>query len=680
MTQARAVAAFLSALALVVVAINVAIPRVRIYGNDPPDYGTWMGVLEVERKMRLLRDFASEGEVDALILSSSMGDLGISAETLTRDLSAARGRSFRVFNFSMGGADISSYPLLYRYARVIAKPKEIWVASPLSLSLPTLEKGSLDAQLLRGPLGRHWDDPWMIRASFELHELPMVRYAAAIRDAAVHAKFAGRPISNLDLYEINAYGDTVSWLYNVTQYESAPTVRQNRRKNNMKFLEQPSESELRKLHDRYFNPRTMEALADLKELAARDAARIRIVAIDLAIALTMRDRQYFESSRHFFDSLSRYLGADVVDVRASFEVRPYMISDLVHLNTLGSTEFSRLLAARMSGRRDPAPAGYVASEKIMDSVPDPKWRPFTAMLTRRHDDPSATLELQFIQNWGVRLIPPGSRVDIALRLPDDSEAVVPGRALHHGLVLADTSGLRFEPRDQIVTAQIVPRREAMGAGLDLPVIAHRWLAQAEPPGFYEARSSVKVERASYGSVEPVRVSWSALERPSSKDWIGLFPVGVPGAGKVVWAHTNGASSGSLELTPTLKAGKFEARLFPLNGLGSIPGEEAVDIVAARGDVSAMPPAVGAGGTIEAAWSGVNYPRPNDFVGLFEKGSEGRPLTFANTGGKAQGALPLPIAAGLSPGEYEVRLYSSGGWVRLASAPVTVLPARAGVSR
>src|SRR5258708_19757058 len=91
-----------------------------------------MGVLEVERKLRLLREFAKEGRVDALVLSSSMGDLGISGEVLSRELTAHYGKPFLVFNFSMGGADLGSYPLLYRLARLAANPGPISILSPLS--------------------------------------------------------------------------------------------------------------------------------------------------------------------------------------------------------------------------------------------------------------------------------------------------------------------------------------------------------------------------------------------------------------------------------------------------------------------------------------------------------------------------------------------------------------------
>src|SRR5579864_2625095 len=65
---------------------NVWVSRL---GAALPNYASWTGVEPLERKLGLLREFARQGQVDALILSSSVGDFGISAEVLSRDLSAA---------------------------------------------------------------------------------------------------------------------------------------------------------------------------------------------------------------------------------------------------------------------------------------------------------------------------------------------------------------------------------------------------------------------------------------------------------------------------------------------------------------------------------------------------------------------------------------------------------------
>ncbi len=677
MTRTSLIGLYLGAMLAIVAGVNLVLPHLTLYGIAMPEYGTWMGVIEVERKVRLLRDFAHEGEVDALILSSSTGDLGLSAEVLTRELSAAYGRPFRVFNFGMGGADLATYPLLYRYARLVARPKQIWVATPVSWSPPQVRKGSLDELLLMGPLGRHFEHPSVFAASFWFHEIPMVRHAAAMRDAVVHLKFAHRPITNLDIYQINPHGDTVSWLYNVEQYEGARKLRAGLRDTNLKFV-QTGDAERKKLRDKVFNPRMISALADLMSLAQQDGASIAVIPFDLAVGLSMRDQEYLDACAPFFDSLSRYLGARAIDVRPSFEVKPYMVSDAMHMNTIGSTEFSRLLAARMAGKPDPVPVRYAASGKIMNSEPDPKWTTFTAMITKAHDEPSGTLELHFLQNWGLQLIRPDSFASVAVRLADEREFVLPARAMGSGIVLADASGLPLAAQDQILTAQIVPQHKGLGAGLTFPVASYRWSADRHPAEFYAPKSHARVAAGArtFAALEQIRASWSGVENPTPNDWIGAFPAGKPEAARVAYAYTKKASAGSLDLPVLFTPGRYELQLHS-DVWGSIAVSEPFDVVAVTAKVQVVAPNVAADGFIDVAWSDLNYAHDADWVGLFADGTTSTSLASRRTGGTRSGTVRLPVGKTLTPGDYEVRLLSSGGWTVAGRARVSIVPPPAG---
>src|SRR6266540_1722607 len=154
-----------------------------------PDYATWTGIVTLERKLRLLRDFAQQGEVDALILSSSIGDYGVSAEVLSRELSTAR-KTYRVFNFSTGGAEAATFPMLYRLARLVSKPREVWIAYPVEHNLGNgVRKNSPDETLLRAPVASALRWPLLLPVSFEFFELPLVRHSAALRDALEYGKF-----------------------------------------------------------------------------------------------------------------------------------------------------------------------------------------------------------------------------------------------------------------------------------------------------------------------------------------------------------------------------------------------------------------------------------------------------------------------------------------------------------
>jgi hypothetical protein len=87
-------------------------------------------------------------------------------------------------------------------------------------------------------------------------------------------------------------------------------------------------------------------------------------------------------------------------------------------------------------------------------------------------------------------------------------------------------------------------------------------------------------------------------------------------------------------------------------------------------LSASPSTVNPGGTVTVSWSGLTNPTSVDWIGFFSPGAAD---TFSNgryTNGAASGSMSYPIP-GVSPGSYELRLYTNGSYTRVAVTPVTV---------
>ncbi len=91
---------------------------------------------------------------------------------------------------------------------------------------------------------------------------------------------------------------------------------------------------------------------------------------------------------------------------------------------------------------------------------------------------------------------------------------------------------------------------------------------------------------------------------------------------------------------------------------------------------ALPPAMLAtspstillGGTVTASWTGIAAPTSSDWIGLYRPGDPNAPsLAWRYTTGSASGSMPLTIPATLAPGTYELRLFSNGGYTRLATS-------------
>src|SRR5205823_3619468 len=93
--------------------------------------------------------------------------------------------------------------------------------------------------------------------------------------------------------------------------------------------------------------------------------------------------------------------------------------------------------------------------------------------------------------------------------------------------------------------------------------------------------------------------------------------------------------------------------------------------------------------VTAAWSGIVAPTPTDWMGLFVPGaSDGayRAWLYVSCSqspgaARAAGACAIPLPSGVGPGTYELRLFASNGFARLAtSATFTVVaPSTVGLS-
>jgi hypothetical protein len=85
-------------------------------------------------------------------------------------------------------------------------------------------------------------------------------------------------------------------------------------------------------------------------------------------------------------------------------------------------------------------------------------------------------------------------------------------------------------------------------------------------------------------------------------------------------------------------------------------------------LSVSPSTANAGGTVTATWSGIISPTANDWIGLFTPGAaDGSYFSYRLTNGASSGSLPFNIPSSLSPGTYELRLYSNLSWTRLATS-------------
>jgi hypothetical protein len=190
-------------------------------------------------------------------------------------------------------------------------------------------------------------------------------------------------------------------------------------------------------------------------------------------------------------------------------------------------------------------------------------------------------------------------------------------------------------------------------------------------------AALAADPASVSPGATITASWNGIGAPSTKDWIGIYPPGAPDTYYYLgWRYITGTASGSVPFTiaSSLAPGTYELRLFS-NGTYTRLAVATVTVVAGctGGSLSASPTSIGAGGSVTATWTAVCAPSSTDWIGLYLPGAPDSPsLAYRYTTGTASGSVPFSIPASVAPGAYELRLFSSGSYTRIAVTTITVV--------
>jgi hypothetical protein len=667
-----------------IIGLDAGIAALRVKGDPLPEYGTWTGITTLERKLVLLREFASHGPVDAVIIGASVSDHGLSAEILSRNLSASYGRNFRVFNLSTGGAETTTLLILYRLAQVIVAPKQIWIAFPAEPAIgDTIDNKAPDYALLRSPVGSALRHPWLLPVSFRFFQLPLVHYARALRDLAIYGNFVTRPVTQLDFYDINAFGDSNGFFYysRVEPFREYVTARRELilalgRRYKAGVDERAKAAT-------YFGRSAVEALAKLRASATHDRCTISILALDTSAGFAAQDEPYLRASELFYEVMSERLNAPVIDVRSSFRPAGYKFTDSAHLNSIGADEFSELIAANIAQRPPPKFPQYAISEEASQNVPNPKLTN-TAVIIHQASDPRTQLELRFLQGPGVPPLRPHSRIQLLALLPDNHTIAVPANVVSRGRVLANTSQLPVSDAGQVLLLQLTPVGARWGNGLGFSLSSYHWSDSApSEQDISGAATKVFTAKASYTPLQPIQGSWTGIDDPMAKDWVGVFPVEGDNGTRLSMRWTGGRAAGEFELpsNPSAKPGQYEVRLYANDGWDLLAFSKPFSISPLTATVESTSASVNRGASIHAVWRNLDPPTKDDWVGLFPRGGPNQSrLDFRFTGGTAQGATDLTVPASAPPGDYELRLYAAGSWTMVATSAAFKVVAASSHSR
>ena len=194
-------------LILVLAAVNTVLGYVNL-----PNYGIWTGIRPLEEKINKLRKFSEKGDVDAIVISSSIGDFGFSAELYSKLMTEKLGKPYRVFNFSTGGAELTTVPSLMKLAFNVTKPKELILVFPAQYKRPnSIGNSSPDYTINKLPVGEHLRSQAFFSLQAALWNLPIVEKSAALRDLMIYGNYRNIQPAGMDTYEVTAWGDRIAF-------------------------------------------------------------------------------------------------------------------------------------------------------------------------------------------------------------------------------------------------------------------------------------------------------------------------------------------------------------------------------------------------------------------------------------------------------------------------------------
>jgi len=198
----------------------------------------------------------------------------------------------------------------------------------------------------------------------------------------------------------------------------------------------------------------------------------------------------------------------------------------------------------------------------------------------------------------------------------------------------------------------------------------------------------------------ITVSYTDISVPTVADWVGIFSPGDSDLNDLGWMYIrntgtcsklpgDGLPSGSCQFNvpDTLPVGTYDIRLFTNNSYDKIATNT---LVVTSGPPAPTPASLTAvltgsetGGVITINYSGIASPSTTDWVGIYNPGDTDnlyKDSEYVNsTGlcaktpgdGKASGSCQFSVPAGITPGDYEIRLFSNNSLTKIGEGTLNI---------
>lgn len=422
-------------------AITVAFSSGILAFVDLPAYGLWTGIRPLEDKIKKLKDFASRGPVDAIVFGSSIADFGFSAERYSKLMSEELGQPYRVFNFSTGGAELSTIPALYRIARTVVKPKAIFLTIPVQFKRSEeLFKNSPDYILANAPVGSDLGDPLRLELSAFYWTLPLIEKSAALRDLVMYGRYKNLIGAGMDTYHVTEYGDRISFTAGQASLEHMQRLRQAYEEQ-VKPLPEGASQVAPVAKNAYFPLIDVKAMEELRNFSQQDNFKIYVMAHSSAAPLWVKpteNTEYKIGRMQYFNTLTMSVSGILIDPLNNFSVPDFAVMEDTHMNAYGAEMYTR--AAFKKAVSKDILNQYQLNEEINLAVPlrsmESTFNGWSSIVIREKGVRIKFLRIKFVENFAVPKIPKND-IYFALRMRDGSDIMAQAKKMDDGYFQAE---------------------------------------------------------------------------------------------------------------------------------------------------------------------------------------------------------------------------------------------------
>ena len=404
---------------------------------DLPSYGTWTGIRPLEEKLQKLEEFARKGDIDAIVLGPSISDFGFSAEYYSQRMSEKLKLPYRMFNFSTGAAELSFMPSLYRLAHTVARPKAIFISTPVQGKRDeVLSPVYPDFIARRSPIGSYLDNNLLLQMSKMVWSLPIPKGSAALRDLIMYGQYKNLVGQGSDTYPVTEYGDRLSYSAGMSGLDIMTKERMEHQ-GNVTPLAPSSDFGSLIARQTYFANIAIKAMDDLRNMASKNDEEVFVISHASATILSdtpIENTDYLAGRDHYFEVLAGMLGAPLLNPLNDMRIPDYAIMDASHLNIYGSKMFTEAIYQVGNGATlvkkspdNPVEAASLAPIRARDNT----FNTWSAVIVLENGVHYTSLKCRFVNNFAVPALPE-TNLYFGLRMPDGTDVIVPAHKLATG--------------------------------------------------------------------------------------------------------------------------------------------------------------------------------------------------------------------------------------------------------